>query len=40
MLLHSMIVSPGCFAQWGRWPLIGVLLGLLLLAPLSLALLP
>ncbi|MDQ3864390.1 MAG: hypothetical protein M3317_13025 [Actinomycetota bacterium] len=40
MLLYSVIVSPGYFAQRGEWPLVGVFVVLLLLALLSLALLP
>jgi hypothetical protein len=40
MLLYSMIVSPGYFAQRGEWPLVGVFAVLLLLALLSLVYLP
>lgn len=40
MLLYSVIVSPGYFAQRGEWPLVGMFVALLLLALLSLASLP
>lgn len=40
MLLYSVIVSPGYFAQRGEWPLVGMFAVLLLLALLSLVFLP
>ena len=37
MLLYSVIVSPGYFAQQGQWPLVAMFGTLLVLALLSLA---
>lgn len=37
MLLYSVIVSPGYFAQQGQWPLVAMFGGLLVLALISLA---
>jgi peptidoglycan/LPS O-acetylase OafA/YrhL len=39
MLLYTVIVSPGYFAQRGEWTLVAVFAGLLLLALVSLGLL-
>ena len=32
MLLYTVIVSPGYFAQYGQWPLVGIFAVLLILA--------
>jgi hypothetical protein len=39
MLLYTVIVSPGYFAQQGVWPLVGMFMVLLVLALVSLRLL-
>ena len=36
MLLYSLIVSPGYFAQLGQWPLVGMFAALLFLTLVSL----
>ena len=39
MLAYSVIVSPGYFAQEGQWPFVGLFIGLLALAVVSVVLL-
>lgn len=38
MLVYTVIVSPGYFAQLGQWPLVGMFAALLALALVSIAL--